>query len=181
MEELIFYIVILVLLTISGKLFPKFKQNRNAQKIETYLQTLKYVDIDTDTIVVDGTSYTQSVPVDVYDTELDPNSPNFYRGTGGTSDFKFRNTFHKQKDFTRFKSTVYVPIIYQDQEYKFSMNFPIDQTTLRMKLYMQKKLRAYIQEFNDMDDTRSDFQFLLDFRFLNDKSITLVPTNDYKI
>ncbi|CAZ97528.1 Putative protein [Zobellia galactanivorans] len=32
-----------------------------------------------------------------------------------------------------------------------------------------------------MDDTHADFQFLLGFRFLNDKSIPLVPINDYKI
>ncbi|WP_282057143.1 hypothetical protein, partial [Maribacter luteus] len=73
------------------------------------MKELKFIEIDSDTIIVDGTSYTQNVPVDVYDTELDPNSPNFYKGTGLSSDLKFRDTFHKQKDFTRFKSTIYVP------------------------------------------------------------------------
>ncbi|WP_282057176.1 hypothetical protein, partial [Maribacter luteus] len=71
-EELIFYIVILILLAISGKLFSKFKQKRNAREIEEYLRSQKQIQVDADTIIVDGTSYTQNVPVDVYDTELDP-------------------------------------------------------------------------------------------------------------
>ncbi|CAZ94507.1 Hypothetical protein ZOBELLIA_434 [Zobellia galactanivorans] len=100
---------------------------------------------------------------------------------GGTSDFKFRDTFHKQKDFTRFKSIIYLTIPYRDREYEFSTTLPIDQTTLRMRLYLQKKLRAYIQWCYDDDDSPNEIQFLLDFRFMNEDEVTLVPTDYYRV
>ncbi|MDO6811300.1 hypothetical protein Q4603_21980 [Zobellia galactanivorans] len=177
----IYIIVIFGLIAIGLEWSLRLGQKKQEREIKAYLQTLEYVDIDADTITVDGTSYVESVPVDVYDTELDPNSPNFYRGTGGTSDFKFRDTFHKQKDFTRFKSIIYLTIPYRDREYEFSTTLPIDQTTLRMRLYLQKKLRAYIQWCYDDDDSPNEIQFLLDFRFMNEDEITLVPTDYYRV
>ncbi|MBU2976059.1 hypothetical protein [Zobellia sp. B3R18] len=179
MEEIIFSIVLFALVTITIKWISSWQLKKQTRQTKALLEKLKRIEVNTDTIIVDGINYNESVPLDVYGTELNPDDSTFYRGTG-LNNYSMRKRFHKQETITRFKSTFYIPIIYQNQEYKFSTNLPIDQITLRMKFYMQKEIPVYVQEFNGSGKT-TGVKFFLDFRFLNVKSINLVTTNYYKV
>ena len=179
MEEIIFYVIIFIIIIIIIKWISSSELKKQKRKIKAILEKLECIEVDADTVIVDGTSYNQNVPVDVYGTELNPNDSTFITGATA-SPSSIRRRYHKQENITKFKSTLYIPIIYQNQEYKFDTNLPINQTTLRMKMYMQKNIPVYVKEFNSSGKT-TGVEFIVDFRFLNVNGISLVNTNYYKV
>ncbi|WP_234859228.1 hypothetical protein [Aquimarina aquimarini] len=167
----LFIIAIILLFVGFLSIRPKIKEEVAYKKFERFLLSLPKFKIPLDTVKVDGFHWRESIPVDIYDNELDPNDPYFY----GRSKYSYSNKYHKDKAVTKFKSSVYITIPYEGLGHKIKLYIPIEHTVINMKFYLEKELPIYVEKVKDEDMTEY-FRFFLDFRFLESPHISIIAT-----
>ncbi|WP_148638337.1 hypothetical protein [Olleya sp. ITB9] len=161
--------ILIALILFIIEIVNKFQSKKANKKRLQLFKRFKQVTLVLDHIKIDGLHWQENRPVDIYDNQLDPNGSKFNKQAhlGG---------YHKQKNLTKFKSTLQIPIHYLGQEYTYNTQLPVEHTILRMKFYQQKTLPIYIYP-----SSPTTVEFALDFTCLNLPNVGLMTTPIYNI
>lgn len=150
-----------------GKIDSLYKHLKKLHKFEISLE---------DSIKTSGFYWQESIPVDIYDNELNPRDPFLY---GKSLSPVLSTKFHKNKIATNFKTKLDITIPYLGSQYKFHINLPIEETIIRMNFYTKKKMEVYVQKRID-ENNNILFTFFFDFKFLDDNRPLIVSHSFFK-
>lgn len=174
MVELIISAIIFLIVYLIG-LSTKTNNKKSLKKFKAYLKTLDSFELDLDTIKVDGFNWSETVPVNIYDTELNPNSDTFYQ----RSDYgSYSDKYHKDKRTTKFSTKIIIPLSYNNTSLKYQDTLPIENTIIKMKFYMHKKCTVYIE---NIDETKEKYNFIIDFNILDIEGISYINTSNVRL
>ena len=127
---IIILIILFVLKTHYGNANDRIKKELQIH----YANNTNFIIINLDDVIVEDFSHSESVPVDVYDKELNPNDDSIYYNPHQS----FRDKLHKYKNVTKHTSLLIIPFEYEGSKYKFKIKLPVNAITIRMGFYRQK-------------------------------------------
>ncbi len=161
------FVVVLIVVSIIFLLIAFVKNKLDRKKLFKFEKSIlekPYLEIDLETIIVEGFHYSENIDVDVYDNKIDSTSYTNY-----SNPYSLGNKFHKKKEVTRFYSIVKFTFDYKGSSYTSKNKIPIDEVSLRMQLLTQKRGKIYVLDAieDEVKAKEGMTKFYLDLRFLN--------------
>ncbi|WP_075342401.1 hypothetical protein [Tenacibaculum agarivorans] len=165
---------VLLILFLVKKVSAQIKQ-RKLYKLESLIREEECQEIDLEDIIVEGFHYSEHVAVDVYDNKIDDKKYTDY-----SNPYQLSNKFHKDKEITKFYSTLKLDFNFEEKSYKLSGKIPLDEVTLRMSFLQQKRGKIFIEkEQIQKSATKTKKIFYLDLEFLDHESVRFLNLKTY--
>ena len=177
MEDYIEILLILIIgiIVLVFNFTSKIKKQRELKERDEYLRKLEKFELPLDSIKINGFNWEENNPVDIEGNELDAKDPFLYN-TGYS--YSGKGKYYEYKAIRKFKTKLYITIPYFGNSYKIQVDFPMEDTIIRMEFHMKKSLTIYKEAIKNGNGMQ--FRFLLDFRFLEDGKGTIIYTNFFR-